>query len=439
MALPDGFGDGQSLQALDQNQQLLAKHGYGVVTGLAVSINNGNLGTGETTLTVASGTILNNGSDSSVSSTSVTIEASDSNPRKDLVVFDTADTSLKAEKGTAQAAEPSGAVRQKAAKPIPPTLDSSVEAVSGSGDPKIPLAEVWVPADATAITSSDLFDRRQGTEPQYADVDMAQRAGIPVYSADGNAPNETLFFNSGDNITKYKTSGGVVNNAVSGESIRDTVGTAMNEPLDHDDAADSFDISLSSQLQVDGSSNLDVVEGAIDPTALDGSNQTANQVYQSDGTNVVADQDLTINQLSVTNETLVDVELTTDQSLSVDTFTTVGFDQEHDDVRNEFDLSNDQFSPDETGKYRIFSNATFDPGSDQDRLIVRVRDVTTPNTVAESFQGASASGFHQVTLADQFDLDSTNTYEIEVKDQNSSATLESGNRRTALAIERVYE
>lgn len=213
MSLPDGFADGQSVQALDENQTLLAKHGYGVVSGGETTIYSGNLGSGEATVEVASSTLLVDGVSTDVASDTVTIAASDTDPRKDLVVYDPSKSSgnrLTSVEGTAEAAEPTGSVRQQTESPSPPSLNNSVEAVSGSGDPKIPLCEVWVPADADSITSDDLFDRRQGTEPIVADLDAAERVGIPTYSADSNAPIETVYYNTDKYRSKYKDGAGVV-------------------------------------------------------------------------------------------------------------------------------------------------------------------------------------------------------------------------------------
>lgn len=165
MTLPDGFATGQSLQSLDQNQQLLAKHGYGVVSGCSVSIYNGTLGSSEATVEVAAGTLLVNGSTVDVASTTLGVPASDVDPRKDLVVYDTGASALAVVEGQAEDASPTGSTRQQSRIPRPPSLESSVTAVSGTGDPKIPLAEVWVPANSTSITSDDLFDRRQAIEP----------------------------------------------------------------------------------------------------------------------------------------------------------------------------------------------------------------------------------------------------------------------------------
>lgn len=209
MVLPDGFADGQAVQALDENQQLLAKHDYGVVSGCGVSIYSGNLGSGEATVEVASGTLIVNGSSVDLASNTVTIPESNVDPRKDLVVYDTGTGSLTSVQGTAEDAEPAGAVRQQAEIPTPPSLNGSVESVSsGSDDPFIPLAEAWIPADATSITSDDLFDRRQSVEPgrtiYMSDyVAAADRDGSTAVDSQFDAaiadaePHDTIVFDNG--------------------------------------------------------------------------------------------------------------------------------------------------------------------------------------------------------------------------------------------------
>lgn len=199
MTLPDGFADGQSVQALDENQQILTKHGYGVVSGCAVSIYNGTLGSGEATVEVAAGTLLVDESTVDVASTTLSIGTSDVDPRKDLVVYDTGASALAVVEGQAEDANPADAVRQQAEVPTPPSLESSVTAVSGSGDPKIPLAEAWIPADADSITSDDLFDRRQSA---YQTTDSLSTNSLnggvtgDVELSDITGPN--LFINSGN-------------------------------------------------------------------------------------------------------------------------------------------------------------------------------------------------------------------------------------------------
>ncbi len=213
MTLPDGFSDGQALQAVDENQQRLAKHGYGVVSGAAVSLGTGNLGSGEATVDVAAGTLLVDGASTSTSATSVTIGASDSNPRKDLVVYDTGSSAFTAIGGVPAAAKPDGAMRQQARRPAPDSLDNSVVAVSSSGDPQIPLAEVWVPADATGIAADDIFDRRQGVLVRADTVDGYHGSDLAALGENETVTGTYAFNNEIDGAVRRaaKTFGPMVN------------------------------------------------------------------------------------------------------------------------------------------------------------------------------------------------------------------------------------
>lgn len=208
---PVQFTDGQSLQAIDPNAKMIAYAGHGVVSGCDVSINTGTLGSTEATVTVASGTLLIGGSTSDKTSDTVALDDADPNhPRKDLVVYDPSIPGFTAITGTAEEADPVGSIRQDAERPAPPPLSSSVDAISGTGDPVIPLTEAWIPAGASGITSDDLADRRQEVSPEVSGIEIDDKAGIPVYSDDTNAPSETLYFNSDTSQTKYKDGSGVV-------------------------------------------------------------------------------------------------------------------------------------------------------------------------------------------------------------------------------------
>jgi len=51
----------------------------------------------------------------------------------------------------------------------------------------------------------------------------AEQLGLPVYSDDANAPNNTFYYNDTDEQTKYKTSGGsiVVTDALTEQQVED--------------------------------------------------------------------------------------------------------------------------------------------------------------------------------------------------------------------------
>jgi len=102
------------------------------------------------TVTVAASVIrLTTGITTKIASTAVAVTADATNPKKYLIVVDSAGA-IQLRSGTAEAASPVGDVRRFAIKPAPPELTV--------GD--IVLYEVWVTAGATSITSTDVSDRR---------------------------------------------------------------------------------------------------------------------------------------------------------------------------------------------------------------------------------------------------------------------------------------
>lgn len=270
MTAPAGFETGQSVQALDQNQHLLARNGYGVISGGAVSISSGTLGPGEATVKVAGATLLVDGSAVSVSSATVALEQSTTRPRKDLVVYDPARSSggrLTAITGTPARADPSGSTRQQAEQPAPPALGGAVDALSDTGESKIPLAEIWVPPNVNAITTDDVLNRRQPVAPRVGSIDAAERIGIPIYSADSNAPPDTLYFNSSNTQTKYKDSSGTVHSQTGTDTHTNVSDDGTSALTDTDDI--NFGTDLSVTDDGDGTVTVDATaSGGGSPTTL---------------------------------------------------------------------------------------------------------------------------------------------------------------------------
>ncbi|GAI36020.1 unnamed protein product, partial [marine sediment metagenome] len=82
--------------------------------------------------------------------TNLAVTAADpTNPRKDIVVCNSAGT-LSIVVGTAEAALPSDKVGVYTLEPEPPSIPAN----------SIILAEIWVPAGATSITGSEIYDKR---------------------------------------------------------------------------------------------------------------------------------------------------------------------------------------------------------------------------------------------------------------------------------------
>lgn len=196
---------GDSIQAFDRNVAVRSLHGYGIVTGGEVTLNTGQLGSGNNTLSVASGEAMVALSTVDIPAQSVDLPGADELPRWDLVGIDSTGT-IVVRSGTAEEAQIDGnstdEIRRTVHKPVPPSVFEPDELTV--------LALVWIPASATDITSDDIFDVRVPANAQVGGIDMTGRAGIPVYASDTDAPNETLYFNSSSFGTNYKDSSGAV-------------------------------------------------------------------------------------------------------------------------------------------------------------------------------------------------------------------------------------
>ena len=143
----------------------------GVLSGLGASVTGSDL-----TVTIASGKARVGGVYRSFASTTNIDYTGDpqSNPRKSLIVINSAGTITK-RLGAAAAPEPSDSSRRQTVTPDPPELSS--------GD--LVLWEVWIGANATTITGTDLSDRRQDVffnEPKTT-VLTADSAKLPSVSA----------------------------------------------------------------------------------------------------------------------------------------------------------------------------------------------------------------------------------------------------------------
>jgi len=140
----------EQIQKLHFNELIKAIKGDGVVSGLEVTAAGG------MDLSVSEGAAIINGTLVSFSATSVTVPAADSlYPRKDIVVAKS-DGSIEVVQGTPDSPLPSDRTGVFTVTPRPP------DPPSGS----IILAEIWVPAGATEITSGYITDRRIFTPPR---------------------------------------------------------------------------------------------------------------------------------------------------------------------------------------------------------------------------------------------------------------------------------
>lgn len=147
MTLEITVGDGA--QALDLQTLLKYVEGNAVLNGLDVSVDSGDFDASDT-LTVASGDVLVDGTEHSVSSTGAGIDSASDDPRKDILYVDGSGT-VQVAQGQALAAQPTGAVREHTFAPSPPDLSDTVG---------VPIAEVWADPEASNLQSADVRDRR---------------------------------------------------------------------------------------------------------------------------------------------------------------------------------------------------------------------------------------------------------------------------------------
>ena len=163
----------EQIQKLHFNELIKAIKGDGVVSGLEVTAAGG------MDLNVSEGAAIINGTLVSFSATSVTVQTADSlYPRKDIVVAKS-DGSIEVVQGVPDSPLPADRTGVFTVTPRPPDPPSE----------SIILAEIWVPAGATEITSGYITDRRIFVAPSshvadkiYVDAieEKTSEAGIDV-------------------------------------------------------------------------------------------------------------------------------------------------------------------------------------------------------------------------------------------------------------------
>jgi len=142
--MPDNIENGWGAQALDLNQQQ-RRYQNAIVSGCGASD-----GTNAMEIGVASGEAIVAGSRVSVSTTTLTLTSSNTDPRKDVIYIDSAGVPQVAT-GTAAPAAPSGETGRDTYQPQPPDLSATDAAV---------VAEVWVAGGTADTGSGDISDRR---------------------------------------------------------------------------------------------------------------------------------------------------------------------------------------------------------------------------------------------------------------------------------------
>ena len=198
---------GDGAQLMDIMQMQAALNGYSIVDPSEAAVTPGSSSLTVDVAGAPSGARLGGSAESFSGETGVTLPSPDStDPRKALVYLDSSGT-VQTLGGTPAAAEPSGDVRAKTGVPTVPIPAFDF----------LPLAEVWLPAGASDITSSDIFSRRmpfsQGSGSGLnADLVRGERLSKPPLYGDGSDGEIVVSNNTTDSgmyhTTRYEIQSG---------------------------------------------------------------------------------------------------------------------------------------------------------------------------------------------------------------------------------------
>lgn len=229
---------GYGASALDLNQLANIISGNYVVSGCSPSD-----GTNAMEVDIASGEVYLDGSSISVSTQTVTLTSSNSDPRKDVIYIDSSGTANVVD-GTAAPAEPSAESRFSTYHPSPPDL------VSTTG---VLIAEIWVGGGVSDIGSSDIRDRTQGASNSHDQL-------INVSTDDHHIrPIAGSYLADSSDTFNVQVGSGVKGDGSDNLTIEpaDFAGFALL-----DDGSDNLAVSAGDYLGDDGSGSLQLQDGA---------------------------------------------------------------------------------------------------------------------------------------------------------------------------------
>lgn len=153
---------------------------------------------------------------------------------------------------------------------------------------------------------------------------------------------------------------------------------------------------------------------------------------------------VTTEQVDITNETVVTARGNngTSSGHSAQSWATCLYDLEITDNRDEYDPSTSRFTPDSTGEYRVVAYARISGHSDQDRIQLRLRDVTGGAdawlTPLVTIDGTSKIGA-PIPLVAEAELTGGNAHEVQVRNFDSSFNVDHDASRTRLAIRSGFQ
>jgi len=148
--------------------------------------------------------------------------------------------------------------------------------------------------------------------------------------------------------------------------------------------------------------------------------------------------ELTVDELTVREETLVDVWLGTSQDITAGAWHTLNLDTENRDELDEFDTGTHQFTPNETGWYLVLFSANFQVGASGDRLVTRFHNVSTDTQIIRvDYQtGGALSHSHQGGRVVK--LTGGDNYEVHVFNDSSDDTITANEYGSFLVVRRAF-
>ena len=145
---------------------------------------------------------------------------------------------------------------------------------------------------------------------------------------------------------------------------------------------------------------------------------------------------LNTESLDVTNETLVSLEKTSNQSVSSGNAATINWDTEVTDITNSYDMTNDEFNPLEDGYYVFRGAISINGASDQGTVLTRLDEVggSLLKLIQWPMSGTETASIAFVMYGD---LTSGTPVEVKAGSATDSTTIQGNAVRTFMLIERV--
>jgi len=160
------------------------------------------------------------------------------------------------------------------------------------------------------------------------------------------------------------------------------------------------------------------------------------ETIRDSGDNVVLDVEgssLNISDADITGETFVEGTLSSNVT-GISSGTTQNIiDTEGEDNNNELD-NNQEFTPSETARYRIYAFAEISPTSDQDRLNLRVETSGGSFETWIDKETASGTDVNFVRGSIVYELSSGTTYKVTASDADNNWNLKDGRLTISKAV-----